>query len=173
MAETHRQHDKSLSGYHESITVQSTLSTQLWVLLQELPDLSSHIVICVEKLDLADSVLQDPQVQRVLCMYNFLPTFCQSAQQCTATMPKLQSPMTLHHATVRSLAPGTASITQLSFSQCTQPAELSQSESILQHSRRWYHKPGFQSPEPTLPIYTLHATHMLQKGYALTQITIK
>ena len=71
--------------------------------LQELPDLSIHIVICIEELQLHESVLQDEDVLRVFVMYNFLPGFCQSAQQqCTAPLSKLQSPLAFDHVTVSS-----------------------------------------------------------------------
>ena len=64
--------------------------------LQDWPDPSSHVVICIESLQLAESVQQDPTMQSVFVMYNFLPHFCQSAQeQCTE--PVAKGPGALHY----------------------------------------------------------------------------
>lgn len=55
---------------------------------QDWPDLSNHIVIAIESLELKESFQQDVAMQSIFVMYNFLPHFCQSAQeQCTQALP--------------------------------------------------------------------------------------
>jgi len=70
--------------------------------LQDWPDLRSHVVICIESLELAQSVQQDPAIQSIFVMYNFLPHFCQSAQeQCTEPNAKGHGALHYSHAVVR------------------------------------------------------------------------
>ena len=70
--------------------------------MQDWPDLSSHIVICIESLDLAQAAQQDAAIQGIFVMYNFLPQFCQSAQdQCTDAVAKVQGAMQYDCAVVR------------------------------------------------------------------------
>ena len=70
--------------------------------MQDWPDLSNHIVICIESLDLAQAAQQDAAIQGIFVMYNFLPQFCQSAQdQCTDAVAKVQGAMQYDCAVVR------------------------------------------------------------------------
>jgi len=69
---------------------------------QDWPELGSHIVICIESLELAPSVRQEAAIQTVFVMYNFLPDFCQSAQeQCTEALATAQGTIKYNHAVVR------------------------------------------------------------------------
>ncbi|DBB03911.1 TPA: hypothetical protein ACH3X1_012996 [Trebouxia sp. C0004] len=66
---------------------------------QDWPDLRSHVVICIESLELARPVQQDPAIQSIFVMYNFLPHFCQSAQeQCTEPAAKGRGALHYNHA---------------------------------------------------------------------------
>ena len=69
--------------------------------MQDWPDLSRHIIICIESLELEASVQQDAAIQNIFVMYNFLPQFCQSAHdQCTRALPKQAGTMQYGHAAV-------------------------------------------------------------------------
>ncbi|KAL0055976.1 hypothetical protein WJX82_006293 [Trebouxia sp. C0006] len=66
---------------------------------QDWPDLRSHVVICIESLEVAQSVQQDSSIQTIFVMYNFLPHFCQSAQeQCTEPAAKGHGALHYNHA---------------------------------------------------------------------------
>lgn len=80
---------------------QTTAYKPTSVLLQDWPDLSSHIVIAIESLELTQSVQQDDAIQSIFVMYNFLPQFCQSAQdQCTQALPKQPGIIPYNHVVV-------------------------------------------------------------------------
>ena len=58
-------------------------------------------MIAIESLELAQSVQQDGAIQSIFVMYNFLPHFCQSAQdQCTQALPKHFDIMQYNHIVV-------------------------------------------------------------------------
>lgn len=74
--------------------------------MQDWPDLSRHIIICIESLELELSVQQDAAIQNIFVMYNFLPQFCQSAHdQCTRALPKRPGNMQYSHAAVSPFLP--------------------------------------------------------------------
>lgn len=73
--------------------------------MQDWPALDHNIVICIEQLELAPTLLQDDSIQKVFVMYNFLPQFCDSIeQQCTQTLAKQQGIMHFNHTVVRRYA---------------------------------------------------------------------
>ena len=58
-------------------------------------------MVAIETLELAQSIQQDAAIQSVFVMYNFLPQFCQSAQdQCTQALLKQPEIMQYNHKVV-------------------------------------------------------------------------
>ena len=69
-------------------------------------------MICIESLEVAQSVQQDSSIQTIFVMYNFLPHFCQSAQeQCTEPAAKGHGALHYNHAVVRLVHSLTHSLT--------------------------------------------------------------
>lgn len=69
--------------------------------MQDWPDSSSHIVIAIESLELEQSFQQDGAMHNIFVMYNFLPQFCQSAQdQCTQALPNGSGSIQYNHVVV-------------------------------------------------------------------------